>query len=71
MRQDPHWEGHGVQSHQGLSERTGRDVREYFMLINGPQLLNMWLGETERFIREIFAAARERAKEGLLGLHLH
>ncbi len=47
-------------------ERTGRDVREYFMLINGPQLLNMWLGETERFIREIFAAARERAKEGYL-----
>lgn len=47
-------------------ERTGRDVREYFMFINGPQLLNMWLGETERFIREIFATARERAKEGHL-----
>ncbi len=51
---------------QAYRERTGRDVREYFMLINGPQLLNMWLGETERFIREIFAAARERAKEGYL-----
>lgn len=47
-------------------ERTGRDVKEYFMFINGPQLLNMWLGETERFVREIFAAARERAKEGHL-----
>ena len=47
-------------------ERTGRDVRECFMLINGPQLLNMWLGETERMVREIFAAARERAKEGNL-----
>ncbi|MCS6936688.1 MAG: AAA family ATPase [Candidatus Bipolaricaulota bacterium] len=47
-------------------ERTGRDVKEYFMLINGPQLLNMWLGETERFVREIFATARERAKEGHL-----
>lgn len=47
-------------------EKTGRDVRECFMLINGPQLLNMWLGETERMVREIFAAARERAKEGNL-----
>lgn len=47
-------------------EKTGRDVRECFMLINGPQLLNMWLGETERMVREIFAAARERAQEGNL-----
>ncbi len=47
-------------------ERTGKDVRECFMFINGPQLLNMWLGETERMVREIFAAARERAKEGQL-----
>ena len=51
---------------QAYRERTGRDVREYFMFINGPQLLNMWLGETERMIREIFAQARERAKEGHL-----
>ncbi len=51
---------------QSYKERVGRDVREYFMFINGPQLLNMWLGETERMVREIFAAARERAKEGHL-----
>lgn len=51
---------------QAYKQRVGRDVREYFMLINGPQLLNMWLGETERMVREIFAAARERAKEGNL-----
>jgi proteasome-associated ATPase len=51
---------------QAYKERVGRDVREYFMFINGPQLLNMWLGETERMVREIFAAARERAKEGHL-----
>jgi proteasome-associated ATPase len=30
------------------------------MLINGPKILNMWLGETERQIREIF---RRRAKK--------
>ncbi len=51
---------------QAYRERVGKDVREYFMFINGPQLLNMWLGETERMVREIFAAARERAKEGHL-----
>ena len=51
---------------QSYRERTGHDVREHFMFINGPQLLNMWLGETERQVREIFNAARERAKEGNL-----
>ncbi|MFQ5794952.1 MAG: AAA family ATPase [Candidatus Bipolaricaulia bacterium] len=51
---------------QAYSERIGKDVREYFMFINGPQLLNMWLGETERMVREIFSAARERAAEGYL-----
>jgi proteasome-associated ATPase len=45
---------------------TGRDVQEYFMLINGPKILNMWLGETERMVREIFATAREKAQEGHL-----
>lgn len=51
---------------QSYKERVGQDVHEYFMFINGPQLLNMWLGETERMVREIFSAARERAKEGHL-----
>ncbi len=48
------------------SERVGRDVEEYFMFINGPKILNMWLGESERIVREIFAQAREKAKEGRL-----
>jgi proteasome-associated ATPase len=48
------------------SERMGREVREYFMYISGPKILNMWLGETERMVREIFATAREKAKEGNL-----
>lgn len=46
--------------------RTGQDVKEYFMFINGPKILNMWLGESERMVREIFAQAREKAKEGRL-----
>jgi len=51
---------------RSYADKLGKDVHEYFMYINGPRLLNMWLGETERMVREIFAAARERAKEGYL-----
>ncbi len=47
-------------------ERTGRDVKEYFMYINGPKILNMWLGESERMVRDIFAQARDKAREGNL-----
>lgn len=48
------------------SERLGKEVREYFMHISGPKILNMWLGETERKVREIFEIARSKAKEGRL-----
>lgn len=48
------------------SKRVGHEVKEYFMTISGPKILNMWLGETERMVREIFATAREKAKEGRL-----
>ncbi len=48
------------------SERIGKPVKEYFMYISGPKILNMWLGETERMVREIFAIAREKAREGYL-----
>lgn len=48
------------------SQRTGKEVKEYFMAISGPKILNMWLGETERMVREIFKTAREKAKEGRL-----
>src|SRR5579871_3206053 len=51
---------------QEYRERTGRDVKEYFMYISGPKILNMWLGESERMVREIFAQAREKSKEGHL-----
>lgn len=46
--------------------RTGKEANEYFMAISGPKILNMWLGETERMVREIFKTAREKAKEGRL-----
>ena len=48
------------------SERVGHEVKEYFMYISGPKILNMWLGETERMVREIFRTARDKAKEGRL-----
>lgn len=48
------------------SERVGHEVKECFLHISGPKILNMWLGETERMVRDIFATAREKAKEGRL-----
>ncbi|MGI8922872.1 MAG: AAA family ATPase [Fimbriimonadales bacterium] len=48
------------------SKRLGKEVREYFMSVSGPKILNMWLGETERMVREIFQIARDKAKEGRL-----
>jgi proteasome-associated ATPase len=48
------------------AQHTGQEVKEYFMAISGPKILNMWLGETERMVREIFRTAREKAKEGRL-----
>jgi proteasome-associated ATPase len=49
-----------------VSERTGNpDVRSYFLNIKGPELLNKWVGETERQIRLIFQRAKEKADEGV------
>lgn len=48
------------------SKKLGREVKECFLSISGPKILNMWVGETERMVREIFAIARARAKEGQL-----
>jgi len=47
-----------------LAERTGREVKGYFLNVKGPELLNKYVGETERKIREIFARAREKASAG-------
>jgi proteasome-associated ATPase len=49
-----------------VSERTGSpDVRSYFLNIKGPELLNKWVGETERQIRLIFQRAKEKSDEGV------
>ncbi|UCE62501.1 MAG: AAA family ATPase, partial [Nitrospirota bacterium] len=37
-----------------------------FLHIKGPEILNMWVGESERMLRDLFSRARQRRKEGLL-----
>jgi len=47
------------------AERAGKtDMKSYFLNIKGPELLDKYVGETERHIRLIFARAREKASEG-------
>src|SRR5699024_8922413 len=47
------------------AQRTGRpDAASYFLNIKGPELLNKYVGETERHIRTIFQRAREKSSDG-------
>jgi len=53
--------------------KQGQENRGYppiergsFLHIKGPEILNMWVGESERMVRDLFAQARERRKEGYL-----
>ena len=48
-----------------VTEKTGnKDGKSYFLNIKGPELLNKYVGETERHIRLIFQRARHKASEG-------
>jgi proteasome-associated ATPase len=48
-----------------IAERRGEERKtSYFLNIKGPELLNKYVGETERHIRLIFQRAREKASEG-------
>src|SRR5215813_9649572 len=49
-----------------LKEKTGEEMQQFFMHIKGPEILNMWVGESERQVREIFNTAREKRKEGFM-----
>src|SRR5712672_2453347 len=49
-----------------LREKTGVGMQEYFMHVKGPEILNMWVGESERMVRDIFATAREKRGEGFM-----
>jgi proteasome-associated ATPase len=49
-----------------VAEKTGdASSRSYFLNIKGPELLNKYVGETERQIRLIFQRAREKSEEGV------
>ena len=49
-----------------VAEKTGNNkTRSYFLNIKGPELLNKYVGETERQIRLIFERAREKSEEGV------
>ena len=51
---------------QQLKTQTGVEHPEFFLHVKGPELLNMWVGESERQVRDLFAQCRERAAEGAL-----
>jgi proteasome-associated ATPase len=46
-----------------ISEKRGEKIKGFFLNIKGPELLNKYVGETERKIREIFLKAKEKAAE--------
>ena len=50
-----------------VAERTGQEGRSFFLNIKGPELLNKYVGETERHIRLVFQRAREKASNGTPG----
>lgn len=48
-----------------IQKKTGKEgIKGYFINVKGPELLNKYVGETERKIREVFQKAREKAKDG-------
>ncbi|MBN6039417.1 proteasome ATPase [Amycolatopsis sp. 195334CR] len=49
---------------RGDDPGDGSEAKSYFLNIKGPELLNKFVGETERHIRLIFQRAREKASEG-------
>jgi proteasome-associated ATPase len=49
----------------GDGEVPGKERRSFFLNIKGPELLNKYVGETERHIRLVFQRAREKASEGM------
>ncbi len=49
---------------QKLRHLSGQEIRSYFLHVKGPELLNKYVGESERYIREVFAKAGEKAATG-------
>ena len=58
--------GESDQATSGAKRDKTPVTRGAFLHIKGPEILNMWLGESERMVRDLFAQARARRKEGAL-----
>jgi proteasome-associated ATPase len=51
---------------KAVAERTGQsETKSYFLNVKGPELLNKYVGETERQIRLIFSRAKEKSDQGV------
>ncbi len=50
---------------QAAGNQAAKEGKSYFLNIKGPELLNKYVGETERHIRLVFQRAREKASEGM------
>ncbi|MBI4714853.1 MAG: proteasome ATPase [Nitrospirae bacterium] len=48
-----------------MEAKKGGDVRSYFLHVKGPELLNKYVGESERQVREVFKKAKDKAEEGM------
>ncbi|HYE30274.1 MAG TPA: AAA family ATPase [Methylomirabilota bacterium] len=51
---------------QQIKAQTGVDRPEFFLHVKGPEILNMWVGESERQVRDLFSQCRERSADGAL-----
>ncbi len=49
-----------------VKAQSGVDRPEFFLHVKGPEILNMWVGESERQVRDLFVQCRERANDGAL-----
>src|SRR5881409_3386440 len=47
-----------------LGHLSGKEVRSFFLHVKGPELLNKYVGESERQVREVFKKAKEKADDG-------
>ncbi|MBD0305203.1 MAG: proteasome ATPase [Nitrospiraceae bacterium] len=47
-----------------MAHLTGKEMRSFFLHVKGPELLNKYVGESERQVREVFKKAKERAADG-------
>ena len=47
-----------------LAHLTGKEIRSFFLHVKGPELLNKYVGESERQVREVFHKAKEKASGG-------